>query len=145
MRICFGKKAAEKEAGKNKEKQKKALKKNEKPCLGRKPEARFFVLKKRKETRKKPIKSTKKARKRKRNFQGGKREQKKEPKKIRCVQSAKRPDFGKLSADRKIQNEKDNSQKNAKRECERTGLISGQTVLSSFRAKLSASEMTKIM
>ena len=32
-----------------------------------------------KETRKKPIKSTKKARKRKRNFQGGKREQKKEP------------------------------------------------------------------
>ena len=42
LRICFGKKAAEKEAGKNKEKQKKALKKNEKPCQGIKPEARFF-------------------------------------------------------------------------------------------------------
>lgn len=38
------------------------------------------------------------------------------------MQSAKRPDFGKISADRKIQNEKENSQKNAKRECERTGL-----------------------
>ena len=36
------------------------------------------------------------------------------------MQSAKRPDFGKISADRKIQNEKENSQKNAKRECERT-------------------------
>ena len=44
------------------------------------------------------------------------------------MQSAKRPDFGKISADRKIQNEKENSQKNAKRECERTKMELGNPV-----------------